>query len=47
MVAVCEKMGWDYFIYNEQPQWFIDLIIAKMNLDAKHLSQQMRKGKRK
>lgn len=36
MVEVCKYMGWDYYKYNDQPVWFIELIKLKMNLDAEH-----------
>lgn len=35
MITICEKYGWDYFTYESQPSWFIDLIISKMEIDNK------------
>lgn len=34
IVAICELFGWDYYTYMSQPKWFIDLIKAKMTVDA-------------
>ena len=42
MVNVCEKMGWDFFTYMAQPKWFVDLIAAKMGVEAKHFNQQIK-----
>lgn len=30
IVIICEKMGWDYFTYLNQPDWFIELV--KVNI---------------
>ena len=35
MIVICEKFGWDYHKYMRQPKLFLDLIYAKMNIDAK------------
>jgi hypothetical protein len=35
MAAICERMGWDFHTYQQQPKWFIDLLIGKYELDAK------------
>lgn len=39
IAIICEKYGWDYFTYESQPSWFIDLIIVKMEIDAKKNKQ--------
>ena len=40
IVAVCEKMGWDYFTYQKQPSWFVDLIIEQMIIDGKKAKEK-------
>ena len=42
-ILLCEKMGWDYFTYLEQPDWFIVGLQIKINLDAE---QQRLEAKR-
>ena len=32
--VICERMGWDYNTYMDQPHFFIELIIKKMEIDA-------------
>jgi len=39
-VLLCEKFGWDYETYENQPVWFIRLILAKMSIDNEFLKQQ-------
>ena len=33
MVLICEKYGWTYEQYMEQPNFFIELIIQKIKVD--------------
>jgi len=35
IAVLCEKMGWDYQTYLAQPQWFLDLLFSKYEIDAK------------
>lgn len=35
VAAVCEKYGWTYLEYLEQPEWFLDVIAIKMDIEAK------------
>lgn len=35
IVVLCQRMGWDYWTYLSQPTWFVDLLMEKMNIDAK------------
>ena len=35
IAVLCEKMGWDYQTYLSQPQWFLDLLFGKLEVDAK------------
>lgn len=39
IAAVCEKMGWDYHTYMEQPVWFLRLLAHKFEIDAKNAEQ--------
>jgi len=45
MIIICEKYGWDYFTYESQPSWFIDLIIERMKIDATKSQQEELKNK--
>lgn len=40
MVIVCEKFGWTYYEYLEQPTFFVDLIREKMSIDAQKQKSQ-------
>jgi hypothetical protein len=33
--VICEKMGWTYHDYVAQPNWFVQLLIEKLAIDAK------------
>lgn len=35
MIEICERFHWDYYTYMQQPLVFIDLIVKKMEIDAK------------
>lgn len=35
MAIVCERMHWDYFTFEQQPSWFVELLLKKWELDAK------------
>lgn len=35
MLRICELMHWDYWTYIEQPQWFIDALLDKFEIDFK------------
>jgi len=34
IIEICERYGWTYDQYLDQPQWFIDTIIQKSNMDS-------------
>jgi len=34
IAAICERMGWDYHTYLNQPLWFIRLLMRKFEVDA-------------
>ena len=36
MIMICDYMKWDYHTYNSQPDWFVNSLIVKINLDNKH-----------
>jgi hypothetical protein len=33
VVALCQIMGWTYQQYHEQPTYFIELLLAKLEID--------------
>lgn len=35
MLVLCEKTGWTYDQYLDQPTWFIDALRQKMAIDNK------------
>jgi len=47
MVTICEKFGWTYDEFLEQPMFFIDLIRERMKIDAQNEKNALSKvGKR-
>ena len=36
VAAICEATGWTYYEYISQPQWFINLLLDKLDIDAKN-----------
>lgn len=46
MVEVCERFGWTYNEYLEQPTSFIDLIREKMRIDAQKSQQNKSYGRK-
>lgn len=47
MVMICEAMGWTYEQYRQNPQWFIELLIMKKNLDYNKEKREADKLKNK
>lgn len=47
MVVICETFGWTVDEYLDQPQFFIDLIKAKMNIDSQKAEKEMKKIKKR
>lgn len=47
MVAICQEFGWDYFVYQKQPRWFLDLIQDKLDLDSEEMRKASKRAKRK
>lgn len=44
---ICQEMGWSYFQFMNQPEWFIDLLLNKLEIDAKNARREIRKIKQK
>ena len=42
-IEICKYMNWDYNIYSEQPDWFIDAILIRMQQEAKAEDRKQRK----
>jgi hypothetical protein len=42
MAEICQLMGWDYYTFISQPNWFIDAIRSKRNLEAKFKQWQQK-----
>ena len=47
IVSICQVMGWGYQKYMEQPEWFIDLLQDKLQIDSKNIRDQINRAKRK
>lgn len=45
-IAVCERMRWDYFTYQEQPTWFIEGLLRKWEIDHRNQEQAAKQAKR-
>lgn len=47
IAMLCESMKWDYFTYEKQPTWFVEILLQKMEIDEKKNSvKSNHKGKR-
>ena len=33
---MCKKMGWDYYTYVNQPEWFIDILRVIEDIDYQY-----------
>lgn len=38
---ICKEFGWDYYMYNAQPAWFIDEILLIMYQEAQRKKQNV------
>jgi len=47
ITEVCRYMGWDYWTYLKQPNWFIDLVLIKQKVNAEFAEIQAKKLKSK
>jgi len=43
MVMLCDYMKWDYYTYNSQPAWFLDLLRLKINSDNYYQRKSLEK----
>lgn len=39
VLELCEKYGWDYYTYHNQPNWFLELAKVKFRLDNERLNR--------
>lgn len=46
MVVICENFGWTFEEYNNQPDYFIELIKQKMRIDAQRSENELKKNKK-
>jgi len=46
-VIICQEMGWDFWQYESQPEWFLDLLKIKLNLDAEKQNRDARRANKK
>jgi hypothetical protein len=44
IVSICERLGWTYQDYMNQPVWFIDLLLAKMDIDHQRAEKRIKKS---
>jgi hypothetical protein len=44
MLEVCRLYGWDYYTYQAQPVWFVDLIHERMAIDGKKAEAENKKA---
>ena len=45
IAVICEQMGWDYYTYQAQPLWFTELLVRKLEIDAKKQQAMNKKGR--
>jgi hypothetical protein len=43
MAEICQKMGWDFFTYWKQPDWFLELLKLKFEIESKQLEKENNK----
>jgi hypothetical protein len=43
IVSICADMGWTYQEYMAQPEWFIDTLQDKYEIDAENSRKQAKK----
>jgi len=46
IVAVCQEMGWTYYEYMEQPNWFLELVRMKLQMDSEKIKKEIQKMQR-
>lgn len=45
VAVICEKMGWTYQQYHEQPLFFTELLIRKLDIDNKKANVASKAGR--
>lgn len=45
VAIICEKTGWTYEEFLRQPQWLIEIMVAKMIEDAREEQKELKKLK--
>lgn len=43
MLEIMKEYGWDYFTYQNQPAWVLDLASKKLGIEAKLAEKQAEK----
>lgn len=44
--VICKTFGWDFYIYESQPTWFIEELAIIMNQEAQKENKEVNKVKR-
>jgi len=47
VVSICQEMGWTYEEYMSQPNWFLELVKEKLQMNGERIRKELRKVKRK
>lgn len=47
IATICEKFGWTWWDYQNQPAEFIDVVRIKLNIEATFEAKQIEEMKRK
>ena len=47
MLEICKYMHWDYWTYQEQPQYFIDIISLRISNESLAIKMLNKKNGRK
>jgi len=42
IAEICEKFGWTYQQYLEQPAWFVELIVEKIKMEGEEMKRRER-----
>jgi len=45
MFYICREMGWDYWIYQKQPQFFLDVVLKMLDKEAREIKKWQNKHK--
>jgi len=47
IVSICQDTGWTYFEYIDQPEWFLELLRVKLQMDNNRRKKEFMRSKRK